>query len=166
MDRLTFAIAAGAVTTIMMLAFLTLTDPADAQTGNPKQAVVFDMKVDLKCSDTEVWMQAGHGVYSVIGGPYDARDFAWRSWTQEDIILMVDRSEVGFLHLYDGVIDHNADTYIIKGLINPQYSVEGCGPAKITIRGACDSSSYQIILDGNQVSINDQDRFAVACYGN
>ena len=54
MNRTTLAISAGAVTTVLMLAILTLTgaptQAADAQTGNPKQAVALKMYAPLELS--------------------------------------------------------------------------------------------------------------------
>ena len=85
MNKTTLAIAAGATTTIMMLALLTLYGPdadaqADAQT-QPKQAVIFEGRFDTQCrpdSDpqdillvTTIHSEPGYYNYETI----------WRSWT-------------------------------------------------------------------------------------
>lgn len=161
----TVILATVAMTAIIAIAaIMNSTATVEAQTGNPKQAVIFDMQVDMRCNDAEpIYLEAQHGVRSVYGEWHESRDFLWRSWTAEDKMYVMEDG-VGFLHLLDGSIDRNTDTYVVKGLFNPpDYS---CPPAKITIKGACDSSTYEIIYAGQRVPVNASDRFEAACYGN
>ena len=76
MNRTTLAISAGAATTIMMLAFLTLTgDDAEAQTGNPKQAVALKMYAPLECGKIYLVSSMENHHNTVI----ETFDSAWRS---------------------------------------------------------------------------------------
>ena len=154
MDRLTLAIAAGAVTTIMMLAFLTLTDPADAQT-QPKQAILFKANNhDLACEGFTTLMD--------IKQDYDEfYEPMWRSWTDEDII-MLHGDTYGRLILLGGNIDRASDVFTVKGFIDHHQR----RASKITIQGHCDSSWANIIIENETLRIENSRGWSVACYGN
>ena len=162
MDRLTLAIAAGAVTTIMMLAFLTLTgDDAEAQTGNPKQAVALKIYTPLECSAFST-IQSSENHHSTVVSTHES---VWKSWTPDDSLTLGYGNNRGHLHLIDGSIDRATDVYTIKGLLN----FDGC-VTKITIQGHCDSSWITISTDAETLRMTNapdsDDRFDAACYGN
>ena len=156
MDRLTFAIAAGAVTTIMMLAFLTLTDNVDAQTP-PRQAIIFDGSITTSCGS------GSDRTYNLLFDTssryyYENHDSIWKSWTDDDVIHFYDG---GLLHLLGGAIDRNTDVYTVKGLMNTN-----CQTSKITIQGHCDGSWTTMIVGNETSRLTPADDWRAACYGN
>ena len=161
MNKTTLAIAAGATTTIMMLALLTLYGPdadaqADAQT-QPKQAVVFEGSFATQCREDAdpINMRLLTTLHSEPG--YYNYETIWRSWADDDVIHT---DHYGYIHLISGAIDRDSDVYTIKGLMDAGV----CPPNKITFRGHCDSSWTDIII-GNE-TIRNPPKFQVACYGN
>ena len=165
MNRMTLAISAGAATTVLMLAILTLTgaptQAADAQTGNPKQAVALKISAPLECNAFST-IQSSENHHSTVVSTHES---VWKSWTPDDLLTLGYGNNRGHLHLIDGTIDRATDVYTIKGLLN----FDGC-VTKITIQGHCDSSWMTISTDAETLRMTNapdsDDRFDAACYGN